>query len=150
MPCELPKDKDTRHEVTLKPGSKYCVMEQWPQPREQVLAIDKSFADRLAASHVRESTSTHSSPTFCARKATDGWRIVNSFNKLNSAIVVAQASTPRKDVIIDAMAKSTIFSSMNVMDGFYQILIYERYILYTEVVNPSGMLWEWLVMYICC
>uniref|UniRef100_A0AAV1T9N5 Uncharacterized protein n=1 Tax=Peronospora matthiolae TaxID=2874970 RepID=A0AAV1T9N5_9STRA len=28
VPCELPKDKGTRHEVELKPGSKYCVMKQ--------------------------------------------------------------------------------------------------------------------------
>ena len=48
VPSELPKDKDTRHEIKLKPGSN-CVMKQWPLPREQVLAIDKFFADRLAA-----------------------------------------------------------------------------------------------------
>ena len=24
--CELPKDKGTRHEIDLKPGSKYCFM----------------------------------------------------------------------------------------------------------------------------
>ena len=27
-PCELPKDKGTRHEIDLKPGSKYCVTKQ--------------------------------------------------------------------------------------------------------------------------
>ena len=80
VPCELPKDKGTRHEIELKPGSKYCVMKQWPLPREQVLAIDKFFIDRLKAGHVRESTSPHSSPTFCVRKATGGWRIVHAFN----------------------------------------------------------------------
>ena len=52
--CELPKDKGTRHEIDLKPGSKYCVMKQWPLPREQVLSIGKFVADRLAAGHVRE------------------------------------------------------------------------------------------------
>ena len=80
VPCELPKDKGTRREIDLKPGLKYCVMKQWPLPREQVLAIDKFFADRLAAGHVRESTSPHSSPTFCVRQATGGWRILHAFN----------------------------------------------------------------------
>ena len=28
VPCELPKDKGTRHEIDLRPGSKYCVMKQ--------------------------------------------------------------------------------------------------------------------------
>ena len=146
VPCELPKDKGTRHEIELRPGSKYCVMKQWPLPREQVVAIDKFFADRLAAGHVRESTSPHSSPTFCVRKATGGWRIVHAFNKLNAATVPAQTPIPRKDVIIDGMSKSTIFSSMDLMDGFYQILMRERDIPFTAVSTPSGMLWEWLVM----
>ena len=44
------------------------------------------------------------------------------------------------------MAKSTIFSSMDLMDGFYRILMHERDIPYTAVSTPSGMLWEWLVM----
>ena len=43
VPCELPKDKGTRHEIDLKPGSKYCVMKQWPLPCEQVLAIENSL-----------------------------------------------------------------------------------------------------------
>ena len=52
VPRALPKDKGTRHEIDLKPGLKDCVIKQWPLPREQVLAIDKFFADRLSAGHV--------------------------------------------------------------------------------------------------
>uniref|UniRef100_A0AAV1V257 Reverse transcriptase domain-containing protein n=1 Tax=Peronospora matthiolae TaxID=2874970 RepID=A0AAV1V257_9STRA len=35
---------------------------------------------------------------------------------------------------------------MDLMDGFYQILMRERYIPYATVSTPSGMLWEWLVI----
>ena len=121
---QLPKNKGTRHEIDLVPGTKYCVMKQWPLPREQVEVIDKLFADRLAAGHVRESTSPHISPTFCVRKATGGWRIVHAFNKLNAATIQVQTPIPRKSVIIDGMSKSTIFSSTDLMDGFYQILMH--------------------------
>ena len=88
----------------------------------------------------------HTSPTFCVQKATGEWRIVHAFNKLKAATVLAQTPIPRKDVIIDGMARSTIFSSMDLMEGFYQILMREREIPYTAVSTPSGMLWEWLVM----
>uniref|UniRef100_A0AAV1TUS9 Reverse transcriptase domain-containing protein n=1 Tax=Peronospora matthiolae TaxID=2874970 RepID=A0AAV1TUS9_9STRA len=117
-------------------------MKQGPPPREHVTAIEKLFAYRLEAGHVRESTSPHSSPTFCVRKATGGWRIVHAFNKLNAATVPAQTPIPRKDVIIDGMARSTIFSPMNLIDGFYQILMREREIPSTVVSTPSGMLWK--------
>ena len=146
VPCELPKDKGTRHEIVLQPGTKYCVTRQWPLPRDQVKAIDEFFETRRKAGHVRESTSPHSSPTFCVRKPTGGWRIVHAYNKLNAATVPAQTPIPRKDVIIDGMSGSTIFSCLDLMDGYYQILMRESDIPFTAVSTPSGMLWEWLVM----
>ena len=115
-------------------------MKQWLLPHEQVLAIYKFFADRLAAGDVRGSNSPHSSSTFCVRKATGRWRIVHAFNKLNAATVPTQTPIPRKDVIIDGMSKSTIFSSADVMDGFYHILMRERDIPYATVSTPIGML----------
>ena len=44
------------------------------------------------------------------------------------------------------MSKSTIFSSMDLMKGFYQILMRERDVPYTTVSTANGMLWKWLAM----
>ncbi|KAF1336587.1 Pol protein, partial [Globisporangium splendens] len=85
-------------------------------------------------------------PTFCVKKATGGWRIVHAFNKLNAATIPVQTPIPRKDVIIDSMQGSTILSTIDLRDGFYQILMREKNIPFTAVSTPSGMLWEWLVM----
>ncbi|KAF1334828.1 reverse transcriptase, partial [Globisporangium splendens] len=146
VPCELPHDKGTRHEIDLAPGTKYCVARQWPLPRDQVNAINEFFDARFKAGHVRESTSPHASPTFCVKKATGGWPIAHAFNKLNAATILAQTPIPRKDVIIDGMSGSTTFSALDLRDGFYQILMREKDIPLTAVSTPSGMLWEWLVM----
>ncbi|KAE9161539.1 hypothetical protein PF005_g31206 [Phytophthora fragariae] len=146
IPAELPQDKGVQHEIDLVPGTKYCVTRQWPLPREQVKAIDDFFESRRKAGQVRESKSPHSAPTFCVKKAQGGWRIVHAYNKLNDATVPAQTPIPRKDVIIDSMALSTIFSALDLRDGFYQILMRESDIPLTAVSTPSGMLWEWLVM----
>ena len=141
-----PKDNGVQHEIELAPGSKYCVTRQWPLPRDQVKAIDELFEARRLADHVREFTSPHCSLTFCVRKATGGWRIVHAFNKLNAATIPAMTPIPRKDVIIDGMQGSTVFSTMDLRDGFYQILMRERDIPFAAVSTPSGMLWEWIVM----
>ncbi|KAE9333112.1 hypothetical protein PR003_g14177, partial [Phytophthora rubi] len=135
-----------RHEIDLVPGSKYCVTRQWPLPRDQVQAIDDFFEGRRKAGHVRESISPHSSPTFCVKKATGGWRIVHAFNKLNDATIPAQTPIPRKDMVLDTMSGSVIYSAIDLTDGFYQILMRESDIPLTAVSTPSGMLWEWLVM----
>ena len=70
---------------------------------------------------------------------------MHAFNKLNAAMVPAQTPIPRKGVIIDCMARSTIFSSMDLIVGF-QIFMHKRYIPYTAVSIPSGIFWEGLVM----
>ncbi|KAG2775317.1 hypothetical protein PC129_g21908 [Phytophthora cactorum] len=44
------------------------------------------------------------------------------------------------------MAKNTIYSALDLRDGFYQILMRESDIGLTAVSTPSGILWEWLVM----
>ncbi|KAG2810770.1 hypothetical protein PC113_g16702 [Phytophthora cactorum] len=123
IPAELPADRGIRHEIDLVPGSKYCVTRQWPLPRDQVKAIDEFFENRHKAGHVRESTSPHSSPTFCVKKATGGWRIVHAVNKLNDVTIPAQTPIPRKDMVLDAMSGSEIFSVIDLTDGFYQILM---------------------------
>ncbi|KAE8973381.1 hypothetical protein PR001_g26328 [Phytophthora rubi] len=146
IPAELPQDKGVQHEIDLVPGTKYCVTRQWPLLREQVKAIDDFFESRRKAGQVRESKSPHSAPTFCVKKAQGRWRIVHAYNKMIDATVPAQTPIPRKDVIIASMALSTVFSALDLRDGFYQILIRESDIPLTAVSTPSGMLWEWLVM----
>ncbi|KAE9008845.1 hypothetical protein PR002_g15788 [Phytophthora rubi] len=95
---------------------------------------------------VRESKSPHSSPTFCVRKPNGKWRMVHAFNKLNAATIPASTPIPRKDVLQNNMAGCTIFSALDMVDGYYQLLMRESDIPLTAVSTPSGMLWEWLVM----
>ena len=143
-PSGKPLSKGFTHDIDL--GTKYCVTRQWPLPKEQVDYIDDFFEKKLAAGLVRESKSPHTSPTFCVRKPTGGWRVVHAFNKLNAATIPSQTPIPRKDVIINGMTGSKIFSAIDLRDGFYQILMRESDIPLTAVSTPSGMLWEWLVM----
>ncbi|KAJ0392880.1 hypothetical protein ATCC90586_010562 [Pythium insidiosum] len=45
-------------------------------------------------------------------------------------------------MILDSMSGSEIFSAIDLMDGFYQILMREQDVPLTAVSTPSGMLWE--------
>ncbi|KAE8984627.1 Transposon Tf2-9 polyprotein [Phytophthora rubi] len=145
-PSVLPPDRGVRHEIDLVPGTKYCTTRQWPLPKEQVDVIDAFFAAKHANGMVRESKSPHSSPTFCVRKPNGKRRIVHAFNKLNAATIPASTPIPRKDVLQNNMAGCTIFSALDMVDGYYQLLMRESDIPLTAVSTPSGMLWEWLVM----
>ncbi|KAG2969166.1 hypothetical protein PC119_g24009 [Phytophthora cactorum] len=145
-PSQLPPDRGVRHEIDLVPGTKYCVTRQWPLPREQCEVIDAFFAAKAKEGMVRESKSPHSTPTFCVRKPNGKWRLVHAYSKLNNATVSAQTPIPRKDVLLNNMAGCELYSALDLMDGYYQILMRESDIPLTAVSTPSGMLWEWLVM----
>ncbi|POM59786.1 polyprotein, partial [Phytophthora palmivora] len=45
-PHQLPPDQGVRHEIDLVPDTKYCVMRQWPLPREQCEVIDAFFVEK--------------------------------------------------------------------------------------------------------
>ena len=145
-PSVLPPDRGVRHEIDLVPGTKYCVTRQWPLPKEQCDVIDEFFSAKHKAGMVRESKSPHSTPTFCVRKPNGKWRIVHAYNKLNAATIPAQTPIPRKDVLQNNMVGCTIYSALDLVDGYYQLLMRTSDIPLTAVSTPSGMLWEWLVM----
>ncbi|POM72702.1 Pol protein, partial [Phytophthora palmivora] len=127
-PSQLPQDRGVRHEIDL-----------WPLPREQCEVIDAFFAEKAKSGMVRESKSPHSTPTFCVRKPNGKWRLVHAYNKLNNATVPTKTPTPRKDVLLNNIA-------LDLVDGYYQILMRESDIPLTAVNTPSVMLLEWLVM----
>ncbi|GMF35060.1 unnamed protein product [Phytophthora fragariaefolia] len=136
-PSGLPPDRGVRHEIDLVPGTKYCVTRQCPLPREQCDVIDAFYRAKHEAGLVRESKSPHSTPK---------WRIVHEFNKLNAATIPVQTPNPRKDVLQNNMAGCTLYSVLDLVDGYYQLLMRASDIPLTAVNTPSSNAWEWLVM----
>ncbi|GMF36119.1 unnamed protein product [Phytophthora fragariaefolia] len=114
----------------------------WPLPRQQYDVIDASFRAKHEAGLVRESKSPHSTTTFCVRKPNGKRRIVHAFNTFNAAAIPAQTPIPRKDVLQNNMVDCTLYSALDLVDGYYQLLMRASDIPLTAVSTPSGMLWE--------
>ena len=95
---------------------------------------------------VCESKSPHSTPTVCVRKLKGKWRIVHAFNKRNATTITAQKSISRKDVLQNNMLGCTMYSALNLVDVYYQLLMRESDIRMTAVSTSNGMRWEWLVI----
>ena len=94
----------------------------------------------------RVSLSPHSSPTLCVKKFTGRWKIAHAFSKLHNPTIPAQTPINRKDMVLSSMSGCIIFSAIDLTDGFYHNLMRSSNILLTAMNNPSGMLWEWLVI----
>ncbi|KAG3011395.1 hypothetical protein PC120_g14452 [Phytophthora cactorum] len=94
---------------------------------------------------MRESKSPHSTPTFCVRKPNGKWRLVNAYNKLNNVTVRAQTPIPRKDVLLSNMAGCEPYSGLDLVDGYYQILMRESDIPLTAGLSNAPATFNRLV-----
>ncbi|POM66727.1 Gag protein [Phytophthora palmivora] len=98
---------------------------QLPLDRGQCEIIDAFFAEKAKSGMVRESKSPHSTLTFCVRKPNGKWRLVHANNKLNNAMVPAQTPISPKGVLLNNMSGCTLYSALDLIDGYYQILMRE-------------------------
>ena len=85
--------------IDLVPGTKYSVTRQWPLPKEQRDVTDDFFRAKHEAGMVRESKSSHLTPTFCVKKPNGKRRIVHAYSKLNAATIPSRTPIPRKYVL---------------------------------------------------
>ena len=66
-PSVLPPNRGVRHEIELVPGTKYCVIRQWPLPKEKYDVIDDFFRAKHEAGMLRASNSTFDTGILCQK-----------------------------------------------------------------------------------
>ncbi|POM79364.1 Reverse transcriptase, partial [Phytophthora palmivora] len=141
-PSQLPPDRGVRHEIDLVPGTKYCVTRQWPLPREQCEVIDAFFAEQGEVGH-SAGVEVPALDANLLRSQTE--REVASGSCLQQAEQCDGTGTDA-DPSQGCVAEQHVGLALDLVDGYYQILMREGDIPLTAVSTPSGMLWEWLVM----
>ncbi|KAG2795774.1 hypothetical protein PC129_g4727 [Phytophthora cactorum] len=145
VPAALPPDHGVRHEIDLVPGATYCVTRQWPFPviksRRSMPSLKVTGKPTTFAKVCPHTPARHS----VLRKRPAGG---------GSSTPSTSSTTPpsrrkrrtREDMVLDSMSGSTTYSAIDLMDGFYQILMREDDVPFTAVSTPSGIVWQWLVM----
>ena len=133
--------RGVRHEINLVPGTQYFATRQLPLPKEQCDVTDDFFHSKHEAGMVRESKSSHSTPTFRVKKPNGKWRIEHAYKKLNAATIPAQTPIPQKNVLQNDMVGCATYSTLDFVDGYYQLIMRASDIPLTAVRNPIGMLW---------
>lgn len=146
LPNEVPREGTKRaqieHEIDLTNNAPVHV-KQFRLSPEQRKAITEWVKEMEQAGIIRKSNSPYSSPTFCVKKPI-GWRIVHDFRMLNARTRIPQVPIPRKDEIFDRMHGCRLFSTMDLLHGFFQLRIRQSDIPYTAFSTPTGH-FEYLV-----
>jgi len=140
--ADVPQHGDIKHDIDLT-DTKPVAVKQFRLSPEQQTAVNNWVNEMLKAGLIRPSTSPYSSPIFCIKKPV-GWRIVHDYRVLNSKTNIPKQPIPRKDDIIDGMQGGYWFSCMDLLSGYYQLLLEENCRAFTAFSTPVGH-FEYLV-----
>ena len=139
---DVAQDHEIEHTIELTDDIP-VVVKQFRLSPDQRAAVEAWTSEMEEAGLIRPSTSPYSSPIFCVKKPV-GWRIVHDYRLLNAKTKIPKEPIPRKDDIIDAMQGSYWFSCMDLLSGYYQLMLKEEHRAYSAFSTPKGH-YEYLV-----
>ena len=95
---------------------------------------------------IRPSLSPYASPVVLVPKPDPGvFRLCCDYRKVNCVTVPDNHPLPRVDDIIDDLGRARYLSTVDLLQGYYQVPLTSRASPISAFVTPSG-LWEWTVL----
>lgn len=111
----------------------------YPVSHSEMKRIEDHLQEMLRLKIIKKAEHTHwAAPLLLIRKRAGGDRVVVDFRKLNAVISSYGYPLPRIDDILDSLNGAELFSIMDLVQGFHQVLISERATELFSFVTPKG------------
>ena len=110
----------------------------------QITVVKKEIEDMLARYIIRPSNSPCSSPIVLVTQKNGSNRMCTDFRRLNEVTKKDAFPLPRTGQILDQLHGATIFSSLDLASGYWQVPLAESAIPKTAFVTPDGGHYEYL------
>ena len=123
-------------------------MKQRPYRHSPVLAAKvQAEIDKLVLAGDSKKTvySNWSSPLVVIMKANGSIRLTCNYKKVNEQSVIPVMPLPTVEDLLSDLGGAKVFSTLDLVSGFFQHSIHEDSIPITAVCTQSGT-WEWNVM----
>ena len=133
------------HSVELFPNAKIPSSHPYHEGLERAEIIRTHIKKMLEDGIIQHSRSHFSSPVTLAKKKDGTLRFCTDFRKLNKVTVPDKYPLPRIDETFNMLRGSVLFSSLDLLAGFWQIKIKEEDIPKTAFVTGGGF-YEYKVM----
>jgi len=95
---------------------------------------------------IEHSKSPYSSPIVMVKKRTGKWRLCVDFRQINAKSVKDAYPMRRINYILDQLREARYISSLDLMNGYWQIPLEESSRQYTAFTVPGKGLFKWKVM----
>ena len=114
----------------------------------KITVVKKDIEDMLARNIIRPSNSPYSAPIVLVTKKDGSNRMCTDFRRLNEVTKKDAFPLPRIDHILDNLHGATIFSSLDLASGYWQVPLAESAIPKTAFVTPDGGHYEYLRLHL--
>ena len=114
---------------------------EWYQriPLHQYEEVKKHLQEMLEIGAIHRSTSPWASPSVLVHKKDGGLRFCIDLRKLNNKMIKDVQSLPRIEDSLDCLDGATIFTSLNLQSGYWQVELTEASRPLTAfIVGPLG------------
>ena len=141
---DLGKCTTSMHDIEMKSEDPIYI-KQFRIPEAQREAVQKHVEELLKLGVVRPSRSKFNSPIFVVKKKDGGLRIVQDFRAINLQTQVDKYSMRDVQECIDEIGRagSTIFSTIDLTSGFWQMMLNPECRKYTAFTLPGIGQFEW-------
>jgi hypothetical protein len=126
-------------------GDEVSYTKQFPLAHKHLTELKTMLDDLIQKDWVETAHSPFNNPIFLVPKNNGKWRIVLDFRGLNSITVKDKYRLPRIDHLLNTAMSWDMISTMDLVDGFYQIPLSDRDRQKTAFTTPWGS-YQWKVM----
>ena len=138
LPSGLPPDRDTGHTIVLEPNAIPPYRRNRRMSPPEVELCDTYIKDLLAKGFIAPSNSPFGAPVMFVAKPAGGYRVVCDWRALNNLTVKNRYPLPRIDETLDRLGGSTVFTSLDLNSGYFQIRISPEDAHKTAFTTPIG------------
>ena len=139
LPAGLPPDRGVSLTIPLEEGTKPIKRPAFRYSPREMKEIEEQVKYLLERGLITKSNSPFGAPVLFVPKPNGTLRMCIDYRALNKATVKNKWPIPRIDTLLDQLQGATIFSAIDLQQGYYQLKIDEADCAKTAFVTPLGL-----------